>query len=36
MNAGRYIAVVALISAALVLVVNGQENPVAGNPAAVQ
>jgi cytochrome c oxidase cbb3-type subunit III len=36
MNAGRYIALVALISAALVLVVNGQENPVAGNPAAIQ
>ncbi len=31
---GRYIGLVALISVALVLVVNGQENPVAGNPAA--
>jgi cytochrome c oxidase cbb3-type subunit III len=36
MNPGKYIAVVALIGAALVLVVNGQENPVAGNPAAVR
>jgi hypothetical protein len=36
MKAGRYIWVVALISAALVLVVDGQENPVAGNPAAIQ
>jgi putative heme-binding domain-containing protein len=36
MNAGRYIGLVALISAALVLVVNGQENPVAGNPAAIR
>ncbi|MEA2540904.1 MAG: hypothetical protein QOH35_2270, partial [Acidobacteriaceae bacterium] len=30
MNAERYIGLVALIGAALVLVVNGQENPVAG------
>jgi cytochrome c oxidase cbb3-type subunit 3 len=36
MKAGRYIWVVALISAAFVLVVDGQENPVAGNPAAIQ
>jgi cytochrome c oxidase cbb3-type subunit 3 len=35
MRAGKYIWVVALTSAA-VLVVNGQENPVAGNPAAIQ
>jgi cytochrome c oxidase cbb3-type subunit 3 len=34
MKAGRYIWLVALISAA-VLVVDGQENPVAGNPAAI-
>jgi putative heme-binding domain-containing protein len=36
MNAGRYIGLVALIGAALVLVVSGQENPVAGNTAAIQ
>ncbi len=36
MKAGRYIWLVALISAAFVLVVDGQENPVAGNPAAIQ
>ena len=33
---GRYIVLVALISVALVMVVNGQENPVAGNPAAIR
>ena len=33
---GRYIGLVALISVALVMVVNGQENPVAGNPAAIR
>src|SRR5580704_4860294 len=36
MKAGRYIWLVALISAAFVLAVEGQENPVAGNPAAIQ
>jgi cytochrome c oxidase cbb3-type subunit 3 len=36
MNRGRYISFVTLISVALVLVVNGQENPAAGNPAAIQ
>ena len=36
MKAGRYISFVALISAALVLVVDGQENPVARNPAAIR
>jgi hypothetical protein len=36
MNAGRYIWFVALISAALVLVVDGQENPLAGKAAAVE
>ncbi len=36
MKAGKYIWVVALISAAFVLVVDGQENPVAGNPAAIR
>ena len=36
MKAGRYISFVALISAALVLVVDGQENPAARNPAAIR
>jgi cytochrome c oxidase cbb3-type subunit 3 len=36
MKAGRYIGLIALITAAFVLVVEGQENPVAGNPAAIQ
>jgi cytochrome c oxidase cbb3-type subunit 3 len=36
MKAGRYIGLVALISAVFVLVVDGQENPLAGNPAAIQ
>jgi cytochrome c oxidase cbb3-type subunit III len=35
MKPGKYIRVVVLISAA-VLVAKGQENPVAGNPAAIQ
>jgi mono/diheme cytochrome c family protein len=36
MKAGKYICVVALLSAAVVLAVEGQQNPVGGNPAAIQ
>lgn len=36
MSAGKYIGLVALVSAALVLVAYGQQNPVAGNPSAIQ
>ena len=36
MKTGQYIWVAALISAVFALVVEGQENPVAGNPAAIQ